>query len=118
MSRILILEDEADQAELFGFTLEEAGCGTVTILDDLDDRRVRALDAPDLVILDERIGGRSGTAFIPRLREVFPRARILVLTADADMAEHARRRGADAGRAKPVPMTDLVALVRGLLPGR
>ena len=76
-----------------------------------------AKDKPDLIILDERLRGRSGTAFIPTLRRTYPRARILLVTADPDAAEAAPQHGADRGVRKPVPLNQLVGHIRETLAG-
>jgi DNA-binding response OmpR family regulator len=113
MARILIVEDEADQAELFRMALEGGGHVVVGAADDLPAPRAARVTV-DLVILDERLGGRSGTALIPRIRSQFPSARILILSADPDAVEGAVARGADAGRIKPVPLIQLVSLIGAL----
>lgn len=110
MARIVVVEDETDQAELYRMALEGAGHEVVT----LDD--FQGVDGPiALVILDERLGGRSGSALIPRIRASHPAARILILTADPDVAEAAVQKGADAGRMKPLRLSELVAGVEALL---
>jgi DNA-binding response OmpR family regulator len=106
----VVIEDEADQAELYRMALEDAGHQVVT----LDDFQV-VEGVVNLVILDERLGGRSGSALIPRIRGSWPRARILILTADPDVAEAAVEKGADEGRMKPLRLAQLVAGVQALL---
>ena len=113
MARIVIIEDEVDQAELYRMALEGAGHEIVI----LDDFQVVEGDI-DLVILDERLGGRSGSALIPRIRGSWRGARILVLTADPDVAETAVAIGADEGRMKPLRLAQLVAGVETLLAKR
>lgn len=110
MARIVVVEDEADQAELYRMALEGAGHEVVT----LDDFQGVA-GSVQLVILDERLGGRSGSALIPRIRKDHPGVRILILTADPDVAEHAVEKGADEGRMKPVRLSQLVSGVEKLL---
>ena len=110
MARIVVIEDEADQAELYRMALEAAGHEVVL----LDDVKSVAGDIR-LVILDERLGGRSGSALIPEIRGAWPAARILILTADPDVAEAAVEKGADEGRMKPLRLAQLVAGVEALL---
>lgn len=113
MARIVVIEDEADQAELYRMALEAAGHEIVI----LDDFQSVAGDV-HLVILDERLRGRSGSALIPRIRESWPGARILILTADPDVAEAAVEKGADEGRMKPLRLAQLVTGVEALLARR
>ena len=110
MARIVVIEDEADQAELYRMALEAAG-HEILILDDVQNVGADVR----LVILDERLGGRSGSALIPRIRQSWPGARILILTADPDVAEAAVEKGADEGRMKPLRLAQLVAGVEALL---
>jgi DNA-binding response OmpR family regulator len=114
MTRVLIIEDEIDQAELYRMALEGAGHQVVGIADDLSERGLKSGAPPELVILDERLGRRSGSALIPRLRGAFPGIRILILTADPDVVERASELGADRARLKPLPLAQLVAEVKGL----
>ena len=113
MARIVVIEDEADQAELYRMALEGAGHEVVL----LDDLRNVGGDV-HAVILDERLGGRSGSALIPSIRGRWPVARILILTADPDVAEAAVEKGADEGRMKPIRLSQLVAGVEALLARR
>jgi DNA-binding response OmpR family regulator len=114
MGRILIIEDEVDQAELYRMALENAGHEVVGIAEDFRPAQAK-VRAPDVVILDERLGARSGSALIPRIRTAFPEARILILTADPDVADQARTIGADDGKMKPLPLAQLLAHVREML---
>ena len=110
MARIVVIEDDPDQAELYRMALEGAG-HEVVLLDDVRD----VAGEVHAVILDERLGGRSGSALIPRIRGNWPSARILILTADPDVAESAVEKGADEGRMKPLRLSQLVAGVDALL---
>lgn len=110
MARIVVIEDETDQAELYRLALQDAG-HQIVICDE-----GRPVEGPvGVIILDERLGSRSGSALIPRLRREHPAARILMLTADPDVAESAVEKGADLGRMKPLRLAQLVADVEGLL---
>ncbi|HEX7901780.1 MAG TPA: response regulator [Planctomycetota bacterium] len=111
MARIVVIEDEVDQAELYRMALEAAGHEILLLQDDVRDVGGEV----QLIILDERLGGRSGSALIPGLRERWPGVRILVLTADPDVAEAAVEKGADEGRMKPIRLAQLVAGVEALL---
>jgi len=70
---------------------------------------------PDLVLLDERLRGYSGTAFIPEIRALFPSAAVFLVSADPDAAELGKVRGADEARMKPLSLADLTTCVGGLL---
>ncbi len=74
MARILIVEDEADIGELYRLALEAAGHAVVGVYADpgtpLNERG--RLPAPDLVILDERLGIHSGSEYLSKYRQAFP----------------------------------------------
>lgn len=113
MARILIIEDEFDVADLYRLTLELEGHEIVAIYDDPrdalphPDRPEKPLLEPDLIILDERLRGISGTSYLPRLRATFPETRILVATADPAIGPWALMRGADDVKHKPFAMRQL-----------
>ena len=115
MAKILIIEDDVDQAELYRMALEHAGHLVVGSVFDLPEGKAIEGPAPDLVILDERLKGKSGITLIPRIRSEYPATRVLVLTADPDVAEGAREFGADEGRKKPLALNDLAATIKEML---
>lgn len=117
MAKILIVEDEGDIAELYRMFLEAAGhriVGSYTdpaeALNPGDQR-----DAPDLVILDERLGSRSGSAYLPSFRAHFQQARVLLVSADPDAVRNAENAGFDEGKRKPVSFRHLIENITGLL---
>jgi DNA-binding response OmpR family regulator len=113
MPKILILEDDPDIAELYRQGLALAGYEVVGI--SADPLSAMAGPAPDVILLDERLGPLSGSRAIPDLRRAFPGARIVLATADEDAAERARARGADGVEAKPFPLARLVRDLDALL---
>ncbi len=117
MPGILIVEDEADIAEVYRLTLEGAGYSILGIYADpaqaLAERE--KIGAPDLVILDERLGLKSGTEHLRQYREAFRDARILLISADPDAVRVAQQVGFDEGKFKPVPLRYLLENIAGLL---
>lgn len=114
MARIVIIEDEPDQIELYRLILSGAGHAVIGAGAWIDEARP-SRERPDLVLLDERLHGRSGSTLIPRLRREFPDAAIVLLTADPDAVDEAVQRGADEGKHKPVSAAALLANIAGLL---
>lgn len=106
MPKVLILEDDPDIAELYRLCLVNAGYDVVGV--GADPVRAMSGPAPDVILLDERLGLESGTRAIPGLRRAFPSARIVLATADADAADRARARGADDVETKPFSLDRLV----------
>ena len=117
MPGILIVEDDADIAEVYRLTLEGAGYSILGIY--ADPARALAerdkIGAPDLVILDERLGLKSGTEHVRLYREAFGDARILLISADPDAVRDAEALGFDEGKYKPVPLRHLLENIAGLL---
>jgi DNA-binding response OmpR family regulator len=117
MALILIIEDEIDLAELYRLALEGAGHQILGIFDDPEEALFQAVGRldPEIIVLDERLRGRSGIAFLPSLRAAFPRARVLLASADPDAVEVAVVRCADAARKKPFPLGDLIGDIYTLI---
>lgn len=119
MANILIVEDEPDIGELYRLSLEAAGHSIVGLYADpakaLED--ALTLAAPDLVILDERLGVQSGSAFLCRFRLAFTDAILFLVSADAEVVRDATARGFDEAVRKPVTLRHLVENVTDLLNG-
>lgn len=117
MPGILIVEDEPDLAEVYRLTLEGAGYTILGIYGD----PAPALEAgekfgtPDIIILDERLGLKSGTEQLTRFRDAFPGSRIVLISADPDAVQAAEDIGFDEGKCKPVTMRRLLDNFAGLL---
>ena len=119
MSRILIIEDDADIAALIAHYLEKAGYGTEVVPDG-----ARALSAaketpPDLVILDLMLPGLNGLEVCRALRLDNRTAALPILLVTARGEESERILGLDSGAddyvVKPFSPNELMARVRSLL---
>ena len=120
MARILVIEDNVDLGEIYRLSLEAAGHEVLGVFEE-PDLALASSDPglpADLVILDERLGGLSGSAFVEPLRRIFPLARFLLVSADPDACEAARHRGFDEAKRKPVTISHMVENIRALLSGR
>jgi DNA-binding response OmpR family regulator len=117
MPGILIVEDESDLSEVYRLTLEGAGYTILGIYAD----PAPALEAhgrigtPDIIILDERLGLKSGTEQLRRFRDVYRGSRIVLISADPDAVRAAEDIGFDEGKCKPVTMRRLLENFAGLL---
>ena len=119
MTRILVVEDDRDIAELVGHYLERAGFAVEILASGKDGLAALSTRPPDLLVLDlmlPYVGGAEicraaranpSTALIP----------IIMLTARAEEAERIAglEIGADDYMAKPFSPNELVARVRALL---
>lgn len=115
MSRILVVEDESDLAELYRLHLVERGHQVLgPFADPRDSLPPSAAGPVDLILLDERLGLQSGTAYLGRYRRAYPGAKIFLVSADPDAVANAPSKGADGALKKPVPLGRILKEV-GLL---
>jgi DNA-binding response OmpR family regulator len=120
MARILILEDEADIAELYRREFEDRGHQVLGIFDDPEDvlkpcDEAAGRPAPELIVLDERLGSISGVKYLPQFRKAFPSARIVVVSADPDAVDWSLAHGADGAARKPVLLQRLAESIESVL---
>jgi DNA-binding response OmpR family regulator len=119
VSRILIVEDDRDIADLIARYLQKAGHGTEIVASGTDAlARVKA-QAPTLVLLDLMLPGLDGMAVCQALRTDPQTAAlpIIMLTARGEEAERIAglQLGADDYVTKPFSPGELVARVAALL---
>ena len=119
-ARILLVDDQPDQIEMYRFALEHAGF--------LIDEAVNGTTAleqarhapPDLIVLDLRLPDMSGWEVCTVLKQdpVTAAIPIIILTAAASptLADDAARHGCAAHLLKPCFPDDLTAKVREVLP--
>ena len=119
-SRVLIVEDEPDTAELIRRALARSdelephvatsGEGALAAV---------ASSPPDLVVLDLNLPGMSGVEVCRALRSRTDTAAVLIIMLTARMSEDDRVAGFDAGAddymTKPFSMRELKARIRALL---
>ncbi|MEI7908542.1 MAG: response regulator transcription factor [Verrucomicrobiota bacterium] len=89
-TRLILIEDHADFRESVSMVLEERGgyhcVGGFSTMEDALEAIRGGLEA-DLVLSDLGLPGMSGVAGIRKVRELLPKARVLVLTAFTDKAK-------------------------------
>ncbi|MFV0300392.1 MAG: response regulator transcription factor [Paracoccus sp. (in: a-proteobacteria)] len=116
---ILLVEDEPNIAEAVRFILTRAGWAVATVGDGAAAMAAIRATRPRLVILDLMLPHRSGREILAELRGETDRAlaatRVLLLTAQGQVADTARQAEADAALSKPFANDDLRALVQRLM---
>jgi two-component system phosphate regulon response regulator PhoB len=116
---VLIVEDEADLAELIQFNLDREGYDCRTIGDGAEALVEIRREAPDLLVLDRMLPGASGDEIIKSLKQErhLSRIPIIMLTAKAEEADElvGFALGADDYVAKPFSMKLLLARVSAVL---
>jgi len=118
-TRILIVEDDPDIAELVARYLEKAAFETDRAASGRDALQMVAVNPPALVVLDLMLPHVDGLEICRRLRsdEKTAAIPIIMLTARAEESERivGLELGADDYLAKPFSPNELVARVRALL---
>jgi two-component system alkaline phosphatase synthesis response regulator PhoP len=118
-TRILIVEDDPDIAELVARYLDKAGFVSQRASSGKDALQAIAARPPDLLVLDLMLPHVDGLEICRRLRASEPTAAIpiIMLTARAEESERivGLELGADDYLAKPFSPSELVARVRALL---
>ena len=115
--RILLVEDDADLADLLRLHLEGAGHAVETVADGALGLQRAFAHTPDLIVLDRMLPGLEGIEVCRRLRDAGRTMPILMLTARGAEAE--RVEGLDGGAddyvAKPFSVREVMARVAALL---
>jgi DNA-binding response OmpR family regulator len=119
-SRILVVEDETDIAQLIKHTLERTGDARVDVVES-GDAALKAVTAspPDLVILDLNLPAVDGTEVCRLLRARPATSTVPIIMLTARTAESDRVSGLDLGAddyvTKPFSLRELAARVRAVL---
>ena len=117
MSRILVIEDQADLALGLRSNLEIEGYLVDTVEDGSAGLTLARTLHPDLVILDLMLPGMDGFRVLRTLRTEGFAMPVLILTARGEEADKVRglRLGADDYVTKPFGLLELLARVEALL---
>lgn len=121
MAYILVVDDDADVRELLCRTLEQNGYAAAAACGGAQALRQASDDAPDLVITDVVMPGMDGFEVLRRLRDLVPRAGVLVMSGGGRLGldlymETARSLGASAVLRKPFTRSEMLDAVRRALP--
>lgn len=116
---VLIVEDEAPQAELLRYNLERDGFNTLLAGDGEEALLLAEEETPDLVILDWMLPLLSGIEVCRQLRRKNSSAKLPIIMLTARGVESDRIRGLDSGAddylVKPFSPNELLARVRAVL---
>jgi two-component system phosphate regulon response regulator PhoB len=118
MPTVLIVDDEPDIREVIRFALEGAGMRVLEAGHTDDARRLLA-EAPDLLLLDWMLPGRSGLDLAQQLKQSGKTRGLPIIMVSARGEEEDRIRGLDTGAddyvTKPFSPRELVARVNAVL---
>ncbi|HYE48309.1 MAG TPA: cache domain-containing protein [Azospirillaceae bacterium] len=118
-TRVLVVDDAFDVADMVAITLERHGC-EVAVCNDAQQALDAFVEDPaawDVVVTDQVMPDLKGTELIRRLRRLRRDLPTILCTGYSETLseEAAHAAGADLFLRKPVLPADLVAAVRGLL---
>jgi DNA-binding response OmpR family regulator len=114
---ILIVEDEANVADLIAETLIQRGHEARVAVSAAHASMLVSTERPDVILLDINLPDSSGTFALGRLRQLLPDVPIIMLTANTDdeLARATFRRGAFDYISKPFNIDHLVRVVETAL---
>jgi two-component system, NtrC family, nitrogen regulation response regulator GlnG len=120
VARLLVADDEESVRWVLEKALRTAGYEVTAVADGEQAIRAFEAEAHDLVLADLRMPGVDGLTLLARLRERWPDAQVVVMTAHGtmDSAIQAMQRGAYDYLAKPFDLDELVLLVERALTAR
>ena len=118
-AKVLIVDDSALMRRSLRQILETAGYAVIEAENGLDALERYFLDKPDVVMLDLVMHGMYGLDVLQKIRELDPRARIIVVSADIQTSSHdlAGEAGAAGFINKPFDRTDILSALDTALAG-
>ena len=118
-AKVLIVDDSSLTRRNLRQILETAGCAVVEADNGLDARERYFLEKPDVVMLDLVMRGMYGLDVLQKIRELDPRARVIVVSADIQTSSQdlAGEAGAAAFINKPFDKSDILSALDTALAG-
>lgn len=115
--RVLVVDDSGLARRRARAILEGAGFEVIEAEDGMAAIEAYFLQKPDVVLLDLVMKGMYGLEVLSRLREMDPKARVIVVSADIQTSSHelVAEGGAAGFLVKPVDANEVLTLVRSAL---
>lgn len=119
MAKILVVDDSRLARRTTRKILEDAGHEVVDAEDGLSALERYFLERPQVVLLEVTMREMDGIEVLNRLRELDPKARVIIVTADIQVSTRtmAEEGGADGFVVKPVVGSALLAALENALSG-
>jgi len=120
MTKILVVDDEANVQRLLQYTLKQAGYTVVVAGDGQEALKLWQSEAPGLILLDVSLPKLDGYAVAERIRTTEAGKHhipIIMLTSEKEVEQKVRglRAGADDYLVEPFHQAELLARMKGLL---
>ena len=120
MTKILVVDDEANVQRLLQYTLKQAGYTVSVAGDGQEALKLWSSESPGLILLDVSLPKLDGYAVAERIRADEggkSHVPIIMLTSEKEVEQKVRglRAGADDYLVKPFHQAELLARMRGLL---
>ena len=111
---ILVVEDDPQVAQLIALVLKRNGYPSQIVSDGQSALQEAKAKRPSMIVADLSIKGMGGDALCHALKSQPETKEIpyIVVSGDGDIADKARRCGADAYMGKPFEFDDLIRLVK------
>lgn len=116
--RILVVDDNAESLKLYVRFLGAKGYDVDGVASAREADRALAKAPPALVLVDVSLPDEDGLSWVRRVKptlDSLPRFVAVTAYCTPDVRERALEAGCHAFAAKPTPLKDLLALVRGQL---
>lgn len=115
--RILIVDDSGLARRRARGILEGAGFEVIEAEDGMAALETYYVQKPDVVLLDLVMNGMYGLEVLARLRQMDPKARVIVVSADIQTSSHelVAEGGAAGFLVKPIDANEVLTMVRSTL---
>lgn len=119
MSKILLIDDEADILEFLSYNLRKEGYEVFSAIDGISGIEVAKSEKPDLILLDMMMPGMDGVEVCQLLREDKRFTETLIFFLSARSEDYSQLAGFNAGAdnyiIKPISLKVLIARIRSVL---
>lgn len=110
MKKILLVEDDKNIVELVEYILAEYGFKVRSHVTGLNVPEVVTEYNPDLILLDIRLPGKTGTEICKELKQTFD-IPVILFSAEPDHKRLVKEYNADSFLEKPFDITELITSV-------
>ena len=118
MAKLLVVEDDSNQRQLYAQELTDDGYEVVTAADGREALRALESEKPDLVVLDIAMPGMDGVEALGKILDKDRRIPVILNTAYTSYKDNFMTWSADAYVVKSGDLTELRTQIRELLASR